>query len=175
MTSQAKGSSPNNSGRDHDSEHKIDRNAPAGTENSLGAQSIRDGRPATDDTVVEAIDELSPGETLLPTATSDRTGSVPRVAYFDWNSAIFAPVGSSRTDIHPTFGISTESICTCAPRDLAFFVAAWMSSTPTYASQPVGAFAMEYAPPPGPLSGLNVEYTPIGMGLSVKLQPKSAL
>ena len=66
MTSQAKGSSPNNSGRDQDSKHKIDRNAPAGTENSLGAQSIRDGRPATDDNVVEAIDELTPGEVSPP-------------------------------------------------------------------------------------------------------------
>ena len=36
---------------------KIDRNAPAGTPNSLGAQSVRDGRPSTDDSVVEAIDE----------------------------------------------------------------------------------------------------------------------
>jgi hypothetical protein len=44
-----------------DHESRIDRNAPAGTENSLGAQSIRDGRPATDDSVVEAIDELDPG------------------------------------------------------------------------------------------------------------------
>jgi hypothetical protein len=36
---------------------KIDRNAPAGSPNSLGAESIRDGRPSTDDSVVEAIDE----------------------------------------------------------------------------------------------------------------------
>ena len=40
---------------------KIDRNAPAGSENSLGAQSVRDGRPATDDSVVEAMDEEGPG------------------------------------------------------------------------------------------------------------------
>lgn len=40
---------------------KIDRNAPAGTENSLGAESVRDGRPSTDDDVVEAIDEETPG------------------------------------------------------------------------------------------------------------------
>jgi hypothetical protein len=39
---------------------KIDRNAPAGSENSLGAESVRDGRPATDDSVVEAIDEEGP-------------------------------------------------------------------------------------------------------------------
>ncbi|MGH9616798.1 MAG: hypothetical protein ACRD28_08655 [Acidobacteriaceae bacterium] len=41
--------------------HKIDRTAPAGSENSLGAQSIRDGRPSTCDDVVEAKDESSPG------------------------------------------------------------------------------------------------------------------
>jgi hypothetical protein len=40
---------------------KMDRNAPAGSENSLGAESVRDGRPATDDSVVEAIDEETPG------------------------------------------------------------------------------------------------------------------
>jgi hypothetical protein len=44
---------------------KIDRNAPAGSENSLGAQSVRDGRPATDDSVVEAMDEEDPGESPL--------------------------------------------------------------------------------------------------------------
>ena len=36
---------------------KIDRNAPAGSPNSLGAESVRDGRPSTDDSVEEAIDE----------------------------------------------------------------------------------------------------------------------
>ena len=40
---------------------KIDRMAPAGSENSLGAESVRDGRPATDDSVVEAMDEEGPG------------------------------------------------------------------------------------------------------------------
>ena len=40
---------------------KIDRTAPAGSENSLGAESVRDGRPWTDDNVVEAIDEATPG------------------------------------------------------------------------------------------------------------------
>jgi hypothetical protein len=40
---------------------EIDRNAPAGSEHSLGAQSVRDGRPATDDSVVEAMDEEGPG------------------------------------------------------------------------------------------------------------------
>jgi hypothetical protein len=38
--------------------HKININAPAGTPDSLGAESVRDGRPATDDSVVEAIDEM---------------------------------------------------------------------------------------------------------------------
>ena len=41
--------------------HKIDVNAPAGSKNSLGAESIRDGRPSTGDDVVEAIDEEGPG------------------------------------------------------------------------------------------------------------------
>jgi hypothetical protein len=49
---------------------KIDRNAPAGSENSLGAQSIRDGRPATDDSVVEAMDEQ---DSAIPPAKSDKT------------------------------------------------------------------------------------------------------
>jgi len=39
---------------------KIDRNAPAGSESSLGAESVRDGRPSTDDSVVEAMDEEAP-------------------------------------------------------------------------------------------------------------------
>jgi hypothetical protein len=42
------------------SHHPIDRDAPAGTENSLGAESVRDGRPSTKDNVVEAIDEMEP-------------------------------------------------------------------------------------------------------------------
>jgi hypothetical protein len=40
---------------------KVDRNAPAGSESSLGAESIRDGRPSTDDSVIEAMDEETPG------------------------------------------------------------------------------------------------------------------
>jgi hypothetical protein len=40
---------------------KVDRNAPAGSEDSLGAESVRDVRPSTDDSVVEAMDEESPG------------------------------------------------------------------------------------------------------------------
>jgi hypothetical protein len=39
---------------------KVDRNAPAGSEESLGAESVRDGRPSTDASVVEAMDEESP-------------------------------------------------------------------------------------------------------------------
>jgi hypothetical protein len=39
---------------------KVDRNAPAGSGDSLGAESVRNGRPATDDSVVEAMDEESP-------------------------------------------------------------------------------------------------------------------
>ena len=42
------------------SDNVIDRTAPAGSKNSLGAQSVRDGRPATDDSTVEAIDEEGP-------------------------------------------------------------------------------------------------------------------
>jgi hypothetical protein len=34
-----------------------DRNAPAGSKNSLGAKSDCNGRPTTDDSVVEAKDE----------------------------------------------------------------------------------------------------------------------
>jgi hypothetical protein len=39
----------------------IDRTAPAGSPNSLGAKSDCNGRPATDDSVVEAKDEMGPG------------------------------------------------------------------------------------------------------------------
>ena len=41
----------------------IDLAAPAGNEKSLGAESVRDDRPATCDDVVEAIDEEGPGIT----------------------------------------------------------------------------------------------------------------
>jgi hypothetical protein len=41
--------------------NKIDPTAPAGSKNSLGAESVRDGRPSTGDDVVEAIDEEGPG------------------------------------------------------------------------------------------------------------------
>lgn len=40
---------------------KIDLTAPAGNERSLGAESVRDDRPATCDDVVEAMDEEGPG------------------------------------------------------------------------------------------------------------------
>jgi hypothetical protein len=57
----------------------IDRNAPAGSENSLGAQSVRDGRPAADDSVVEAIDEEGPGIDTQPAteATADKKKQNP--------------------------------------------------------------------------------------------------
>jgi hypothetical protein len=42
-------------------EETIDVTAPAGSENSLGEESVRDGRPASDSSVVEAIDEEGPG------------------------------------------------------------------------------------------------------------------
>jgi hypothetical protein len=40
---------------------KTDRNAPAGSPSSLGAESVRDVRPSTDDSVTEAMDEETPG------------------------------------------------------------------------------------------------------------------
>ena len=53
---------------------KIDRNAPAGSESSLGAESIRDGRPSTDDSTVEAIDEMGPG--ISSPLSSDKASGV---------------------------------------------------------------------------------------------------
>jgi hypothetical protein len=51
----------------------IDPRAPAGSENSLGAKSVRDGRPATDDATVEAMDEESPDLTgTLDKSSRDR-------------------------------------------------------------------------------------------------------
>jgi len=52
---------------------KIDPVAPAGSEKSLGAESIRDGRPSTDDRTVEAIDEESPD--ITGTLDADKTSS----------------------------------------------------------------------------------------------------
>jgi hypothetical protein len=48
---------PNN---DPKTSTKPNPTAPAGSKNSLGAESIRNGRPSTDDRVVEAIDEEGP-------------------------------------------------------------------------------------------------------------------
>jgi hypothetical protein len=45
----------------HPRSTEIDPTAPAGSKDALGAESIRDGRPATDDSTVEAIDEEGPG------------------------------------------------------------------------------------------------------------------
>jgi len=45
---------------------KIDPGAPAGSKDSLGEESVRDGRPATDDGTVEAIDEQTPATPNLP-------------------------------------------------------------------------------------------------------------
>lgn len=53
-----------NTTKDMELQREIDPTAPAGSEESLGAESIRDGRPATDDKVVEAIDEEGPGITI---------------------------------------------------------------------------------------------------------------
>lgn len=41
-------------------EQGIDRNAPAGGPTSLGSKSDCNGRPATDSSVVEAMDEAGP-------------------------------------------------------------------------------------------------------------------
>ena len=50
----------------------IDRNAPAGARNSLGAKSDCGGRPTTDDSVVEAKDELDPA--IPPPMPEPRSG-----------------------------------------------------------------------------------------------------
>ena len=66
------GRNPGKNTQEHDSratantkaephQNTIDRNAPAGSKNSLGEESIRDGRPSTSDDVVEAKDEEGPG------------------------------------------------------------------------------------------------------------------
>ncbi|MES2392312.1 MAG: hypothetical protein V4555_11770 [Acidobacteriota bacterium] len=46
---------------------KIDINAPAGSPNSLGAESDLNGRPSSDDSVVEAMDEVGPEVTVPDT------------------------------------------------------------------------------------------------------------
>jgi hypothetical protein len=48
-------------------ETPIERNAPAGSKGSLGSKSDCNGRPSTDDSVVEAKDEMGPG--LAPPAS----------------------------------------------------------------------------------------------------------
>jgi len=40
---------------------KVNRNSPAGSDTALGVESVRDDRPSTDDSVVEAMDEETPG------------------------------------------------------------------------------------------------------------------
>jgi hypothetical protein len=52
---------------------KIDPTALAGTKNSLGAESVRDGRPSTDDSIVEAMDEEGPGIDPLPATEKPRS------------------------------------------------------------------------------------------------------
>jgi hypothetical protein len=47
-----------------------DVNAPAGSRNSLGAKSDCNGRPTSDDSVVEAKDEMGPG--LTPPSSESR-------------------------------------------------------------------------------------------------------
>ena len=49
---------------------KIDRNAPAGSENSLGAENVRVACPAADDGTVETIDEEVPASPLRSPPTS---------------------------------------------------------------------------------------------------------
>jgi hypothetical protein len=49
-----------------------DRNAPAGSKSSLGAKSDCNGRPTTDDTVVEAMDEQGPVRTPPTSEKSKR-------------------------------------------------------------------------------------------------------
>lgn len=54
-----------------DTHIKIDLTAPAGSKNSLGAGSVRDRRPDTDDSTIEAMDEECPDITA-PLATNTR-------------------------------------------------------------------------------------------------------
>ena len=56
-----------------DTSIKIDPTALAGTKNSLGAESVRDGRPSTDDSIVEAMDEEGPGIDPLPATEKSRS------------------------------------------------------------------------------------------------------
>lgn len=49
------------SGPEQDANLPPDPAAPAGSPSSVGAESVRDGRPSTCDDVVEAMDEAGPG------------------------------------------------------------------------------------------------------------------
>jgi hypothetical protein len=53
---------------------EIDLTAPAGSERSLGAESVRDDRPATCDDVVEAMDEEGPGISAPLVTEKDNDG-----------------------------------------------------------------------------------------------------
>lgn len=59
---------PNSGQRNQDAtcSQPIDPTATAGTPGSLGSKSDCNGRPATDDTVVEAIDEAGPLQKPAP-------------------------------------------------------------------------------------------------------------
>lgn len=68
------GTKPDQAGRKPDPcSTPIDRNAPAGARNSLGAKSDCNGRPTSDDSVVEAKDELDPA--IPPPMPEPRSGS----------------------------------------------------------------------------------------------------
>ncbi len=74
--SSAKQSQPVKDVRDRDTDPcagSPDPTAPAGSKNSLGAKSDCNGRPATDDSVVEAMDEQ--GTLVTP---SEKKGNGPR-------------------------------------------------------------------------------------------------
>jgi len=49
------------SGPEEDTKLRPDPAAPAGSPSSVGAESVRDGRPSSCDDVVEAMDEAGPG------------------------------------------------------------------------------------------------------------------
>lgn len=57
------GNTPNVTSTSDDRSGKPDPDARAGDPKSVGAESVRDGRPATDSGTVEAIDEAGPGVT----------------------------------------------------------------------------------------------------------------
>lgn len=64
MSAQPRASADQGSGKsDEGCSTPIDPKAPAGEPGSLGSKSDCGGRPATDDSVVEAKDEMGPGVT----------------------------------------------------------------------------------------------------------------